>query len=132
MMTRKAILMQTESEYSFDGLDRVLHEKARLCILTALLSNRSGLIFSDLKVACSLTDGNLSRHLSTLQEAGLIVIRKSQISNRTQTRACLTSGGRKRFLTYLELLEKIVSEALAQVSDVETKAHSSQLSPSTI
>ena len=57
---------------AFDGLDRVIHEKARLSILTSLISHPKGLAFNELKSLCALTDGNLSRHVGVLQEAGLV------------------------------------------------------------
>ena len=63
--------------FAYEGLDRVLHEKARLGILTSLLAHRDGLVFGQLRELCALTDGNLSRHLTTLQEAGLVEIWKS-------------------------------------------------------
>jgi len=99
--------------YEFGGLDRVLHEKARLGILTCLLSHRDGLVFNDLKDLCALTDGNLSRHLSTLQEAGLVEIWKGYKGKRPQTLVRLTADGKKRFVEYLSLLEAIVAGALA-------------------
>jgi len=99
--------------FAFDGIDRVLHEKARLGILTSLLSHRDGLVFSQLRDLCSLTDGNLSRHLTTLQEAGLVEIWKGMKGKRPQTLVRLTAGGRERFLGYLNLLESIVSGALS-------------------
>jgi DNA-binding MarR family transcriptional regulator len=99
--------------FAFDGIDRVLHEKARLGILTSLLSHRDGLVFNQLRDLCSLTDGNLSRHLTTLQEAGLVEIWKGMKGKRPQTLVRLTSGGRERFLGYLNLLESIVSGALS-------------------
>ena len=49
--------------FSYDGLDRVIHEKARLGLLTSLMAHPKGLAFADLKQLCGLTDGNLSRHL---------------------------------------------------------------------
>src|SRR2546429_7032352 len=58
--------------FSYDGLDRVIHEKARLGLLTSLMVHPKGLAFADLKQLCGLTDGNLSRHLQVLQEAGLL------------------------------------------------------------
>ena len=61
--------------YAYDGLDRVLHEKARLGILTALVARPDGLAFTELTRLCSLTDGNLSRHLDVLAEAGLVDIK---------------------------------------------------------
>jgi DNA-binding MarR family transcriptional regulator len=99
--------------YAFDGLERVLHEKARLGILTSLLSHRDGLVFNELKELCSLTDGNLSRHLSTLQEDGLVEIWKGMNGRRPQTLVRLTAAGRTRFVEYLGLLESIVNGALA-------------------
>jgi len=104
--------------YSFEGLDRVLHEKARLGILTSLLSHRDGLAFNALRELCSLTDGNLSRHLTTLQEAGLIRIDKTIQGKRPHTQVALTKPGRSRFLAYLNLLETIVNGALAVAEPV--------------
>lgn len=99
--------------FAFDGIDRVLHEKARLGILTSLLAHRDGLVFGQLRDLCALTDGNLSRHLTTLQEAGLVEIWKGMKGKRPQTLVRLTAGGRERFLGYLNLLESIVSGALS-------------------
>jgi hypothetical protein len=56
--------------FAYDGLDRVMHEKARLGVLTSLVAHPKGLAFGDLKQLCGLTDGNLSRHLRVLHEAG--------------------------------------------------------------
>ncbi|MFO0936587.1 MAG: transcriptional regulator [Gemmataceae bacterium] len=99
--------------FAFEGLDRVLHEKARLGILTSLLAHKTGLGFNELKELCSLTDGNLSRHLQTLSEAGLVDIEKGKSGNRPHTTAILTVSGRKKFLEYLSVLESIVSNAIA-------------------
>ena len=99
--------------YAFDGIDRVLHEKARLGILTSLLAHRDGLVFGQLRELCALTDGNLSRHLSTLQDAGLVEIWKGHRGKRPQTLVRMTESGRRRFLDYLSLLESIVSGALS-------------------
>jgi DNA-binding MarR family transcriptional regulator len=103
----------TSGRFAFDGLDRSLHEKARLGILTSLLSHRDGLAFTELKGLCKLTDGNLSRHLSTLEEAGLVEQIKSTKGRRPLTTVRLTPAGRRRFLEYLELLEGIVTTALS-------------------
>lgn len=96
-----------------DGLNPLLHEPNRLGILTSLLAHREGLSFTELKDLLSLTDGNLSRHLSTLQENGLVDIRKSMNGRRPLTTVRLTPAGRRRFLEYLELLEGIVTNALS-------------------
>ena len=99
--------------FAYEGIERVLHEKARLSIMTSLVTHPAGLIFTDLKELCTLTDGNLSRHLSTLQEAGLVEIWKGYKGKRPQTLVRLTPDGRKRFVEYLSLLESIVAGALA-------------------
>jgi len=97
--------------YAYEGLDRVLHEKARLGILTSLASRPEGLLFSELRDLCSLTDGNLSRHLQTLEEAGLVEVWKGFQRRRPQTLCRLSAKGRERFLAYLEELEKVVRDA---------------------
>jgi DNA-binding MarR family transcriptional regulator len=98
--------------YDYQGLDRILHEKARLSILSSLVAHPKGLLFPDLKKLCGLTDGNLSRHLQVLEAAGLVEIWKGYRGNRPQTLARLTDPGRKRFLDYIALLEQIVCETL--------------------
>src|SRR5687767_12974410 len=77
--------------FSYEGLDRVLHEKARLGILASLAANTSGLLFNDLKQMCSLTDGNLSRHLAVLSDAGLVETWKGTARSRPQTLYRLTA-----------------------------------------
>ena len=99
--------------FSFDGLDRVLHEKARLGILASLLNRPNGLVFNELRDLCALTDGNLSRHLQTLQDAGLIEIWKGHKGRRPQTLIRFSAAGRRRFVDYLAYLEQIVAGALA-------------------
>ena len=99
--------------YAYDGLDRTIHEKARIGILTSLAAHPGGLLFADLKDLCSLTDGNLSRHLQTLQEAGLVEVWKRFRLKRPQTLCRLTVLGRRRLLTYIAELERIVADAAA-------------------
>jgi len=106
-------MVKTEAPFAFEGLDRVMHEKARLGVLSSLVAHPKGLAFGDLKQLCALTDGNLSRHLQVLQEAGLVEITKSFENNRPQTTCKLTRSGRKRFLEYLALLEQVVRDAAA-------------------
>ena len=104
-------MAKTEAPFAFEGLDRVMHEKARLGVLSSLIAHPKGLAFADLKALCGLTDGNLSRHLQVLQEAGLVEISKSFENNRPQTTVKMTKSGRKRFLKYLALLEQVVRDA---------------------
>jgi DNA-binding HxlR family transcriptional regulator len=100
-----------EARFSYDGLDRVIHEKARLGVLTSLMAHPRGLAFNDLKKLCALTDGNLGRHLHVLQEAGLVEVTKGYLGNRPHTNCRLTKVGRKRFLDYLAVLEQLVRDA---------------------
>ena len=97
--------------FAFEGLDRVMHEKARLGVLSSLVAHPKGLAFGDLKQLCGLSDGNLSRHLQVLQEAELVEITKSFEGNRPQTSCRLTRTGRRRFLEYLAVLEQLVRDA---------------------
>jgi len=97
--------------FAFDGLDRIIHEKARLGILASLVSHPNGLSFSDLKRLCGLTDGNLSRHIQVLEDARLVTVKKSFEGRRPHTSCQLTALGRKRFTAYLDVLEKIVKDA---------------------
>ena len=117
--------------FAYEGLNRVLHEKARLGILTALRTRASGLVFAELKQLCSLTDGNLSRHLTVLQDAGLVMIKKGQHGNRPQTGATLTSRGRKEFDAYIEELQRVIQDAnirIAPASDA-SKGDSPGIAP---
>jgi DNA-binding HxlR family transcriptional regulator len=97
--------------FAYDGLDRVIHEKARLSVLTSLVAHPKGLVFGDLKRMCALTDGNLSRHLQVLQEAGLVDLEKGYDNNRPQTVCRITRQGRQRYLDYLTVLEQVVRDA---------------------
>jgi DNA-binding MarR family transcriptional regulator len=97
--------------FAYDGLDRVIHEKARLSVLTSLVAHPKGLVFGDLKQMCGLTDGNLSRHLQVLHEADLIAIEKGYDQNRPQTVLRITPEGRRRYLDYLAVLERVVRDA---------------------
>ena len=97
--------------YAYEGLERVLHEKARLGLLTSLAAHPNGLSFNELKDLCSLTDGNLSRHLKVLEEASLLEVEKSFEQNRPLTLCRLTAEGRQRFLDYIDVLEQVVRDA---------------------
>ena len=97
--------------FAYAGLDRVIHEKARLGVLTSLVSHPNGLVFGELKELCGLTDGNLSRHLQVLEEARLIEIEKGYDHNRPQTICRITAEGRRRYLDYLGVLEQVVRDA---------------------
>ena len=117
--------------FAYEGLERIIHEKARLGILTSLVAHPQGLLFNDLKDLCSLTDGNLSRHLQVLHEAGLVEVWKGSYKNRPQTLCRLTDEGRRRFLEYITVLENVVADALAaaRTGDASSPTLADGLSP---
>jgi DNA-binding MarR family transcriptional regulator len=96
------------SRFAYDGLNRIIHERARLSLLTSLLTHPKGLWFGELKDLCALTDGNLNRHLLVLEEAKLVSVTKALEGSRTQTRCRITALGRRRYLEYLAVLEQVV------------------------
>lgn len=100
-----------EGRFAYEGLDRIIHERARLSVLTSLITNPKGLTFNDLKQLCTLTDGNLSRHLSVLEKAKMVEIIRGYDRNRPLTICRVTASGRKRYLEYLETLEQVVRDA---------------------
>jgi DNA-binding MarR family transcriptional regulator len=112
-----------EAPFSYEGLDRVIHEKARLGILTSLMVHPKGLAFADLKQLCGLTDGNLSRHLQVLEEAQVVEIIKTFERKRPLTTCRMTPSGRRRFLEYIEVLDRVVRDAAGDPN----RAHSTRL-----
>lgn len=101
----------SEGRFAYEGLDRVIHERARLSVLTSLITNPKGLTFNDLKQLCSLTDGNLSRHLRVLEQDKMVEILKGHEHNRPRTVCRITASGRKRYIEYLSTLEQVVRDA---------------------
>jgi DNA-binding MarR family transcriptional regulator len=94
----------------FLQLDRVIHEKGRLPIMS-LLAASAELSFTEMRETLRMTDGNLSVHLRTLQEAGFVSVTKSFRNQRPLTTCALTPSGRKAFANYIDLLEDIVRQA---------------------
>ena len=90
----------------FDKLDKAIHEKGRLAIMT-LLATRVGWTFQDLKEELGMSDGNLITHLRTLHRLGLVASTK-EMRDRPQTTYALTDKGRTAFKDYLRVLEQIV------------------------
>lgn len=122
----------SEGRFAYEGLDRVIHERARLSVLTSLITNPRGLTFVDLKQLCALTDGNLSRHLQVLEKATMVEIVKGHDRNRPQTVCRITASGRKRFLEYLETLEQVVLDAAKVAGNESVLELLRGLSPSQI
>jgi DNA-binding MarR family transcriptional regulator len=97
----------------FLQLDRVIHEKGRLAIMS-LLAASAQLSFTELRDTLGMTDGNITAHVRTLQEAGYIAVTKSFQSGRPLTSYSLTPEGRTAFTAYINLLEQIVEQTKAK------------------
>ena len=93
----------------FLQLDRIIHEKGRLAIMSMLAASPE-LSFTELRDALGMTDGNLTTHIRTLQEAGYLSITKSFHNNRPLTTCALTGAGKTAFTTYINLLEQIIRQ----------------------
>ncbi len=95
--------------FDFDRLDKIIHEKGRLAIMT-LLATRNQWLFQDLKTELKMSDGNLITHLRTLQQAGYAESQR-ETDPRPRTRYTLTDQGRDAFRSYLAALEEMVNSA---------------------
>lgn len=93
----------------FLQLDRVIHERGRLAIMS-LLAASPHLSFTEMKGTLSMTDGNLTTHIRTLQQAGYVSVTKSFQGGRPLTTCSLTAAGKKTFAAYINLLEQIVNQ----------------------
>ncbi|MFB3854735.1 MAG: winged helix-turn-helix domain-containing protein [Vicinamibacterales bacterium] len=91
-------------------LDRVIHERGRLAIMSMLAASPE-LSFTELRDTLEMTDGNLTTHMRTLQEAGYVSIAKTYRNRRPLTTVTLTAAGRRAFANYVTLLERIVEQA---------------------
>jgi DNA-binding MarR family transcriptional regulator len=120
---------KNDAPFAYEGLDRVIHERARLSVLTSLITHPNGLSFVELKQFCALTDGNLARHLQVLEEDGMVRITKDEESGRAQTTARITASGRKRYLEYLNILEQVVRDASAVNQRAGNEPFLNNLSP---
>jgi DNA-binding MarR family transcriptional regulator len=119
-----------QGRFAYEGLDRVIHERARLSVLTSLITNPKGVSFGDLKQLCSLTDGNLSRHLRVLERTRMVEIVKGTERNRPLTVCRITPAGRKRYLEYLATLEQVVRDAATGSDEVPAAGLIRNLTPS--
>jgi DNA-binding MarR family transcriptional regulator len=93
----------------FLQIDRVIHEKGRLAIMSMLAATPE-LSFTEMRDALSMTDGNITTHIRTLQEAGYLSVTKSFQNNRPLTTCSLTTTGKKAFANYIDLLEQIIRQ----------------------
>ena len=95
---------------AFLQLDRIIHEKGRLALMSMLAATPE-LSFTEMRDTLKMTDGNLTTHIRTLQEAGYVSVTKSFQNNRPLTTCSLTAAGKKAFTSYINLLERIVQES---------------------
>jgi DNA-binding transcriptional ArsR family regulator len=95
----------------YSALNKLFHEPNRLAIVSALCNATDGITFNELKQECNLTDGNLSRHLRSLQRARIIRVKKSFVQSKPQTTIYFTERGRDSFIRYLEALEEVLLKA---------------------
>ena len=95
------------------ALDRLIHEPARLALLTVLSAVQDA-DFTFLQGATGLTKGNLSSHLTKLEDGGLVAITKTFVRKRPNTSVALTPDGRERIARHWEQLERL--KALSQTA----------------
>ena len=119
--------MAAKHENPYAALKTLFHEPNRLAMMSALSQAIDGLTFNELKRECGLTDGNLSRHLKTLEEAEAIRIEKTFVDAKPRTTVFLSDAGRKSFIEYLQALEEVLQKAARSVAAVEKKSASRRL-----
>ena len=98
-----------------DELDPLLHERARLAIVSMVAAVDS-LTFTELRTALEMTDGNLSVHLQKLEDKGYVKIEKKFVGRKPQTTCRLTRTGRDALTRYLDQLEAIVKQGRVQAA----------------
>lgn len=94
-----------------DALERLFHEPSRMAILSALCAAGAPVPFTDLRDACSLTDGNLNRHLHALADAGVVTLHKAFVDDKPRTTIALTREGLSRFVEHLDKLAVVIEDA---------------------
>ena len=101
--------VSTKQKSAAPNLDRLIHERLRLGIISALAANES-LTFSDLKNLMNTTDGNLSVHARKLEEAGYISVSKYFEGRLPKTEYKLTAAGRSALENYLSHMESLIKQ----------------------
>jgi DNA-binding transcriptional ArsR family regulator len=111
--------MPAKHENPYIALKQIFHEPNRLAIVSALCGAVEGLTFNELKEECNLTDGNLSRHLKALEDAGIVKIEKTFVGAKPRTTVFLMDHGRESFLEYLQALEQVLRKAAESAAITE-------------
>ena len=99
----------TKAKHLAPGLDRLIHERMRLGIVSALAANES-MTFNDLKSLMNTTDGNLSVHARKLEDGGYIACTKTFEGRLPKTEYKLTVAGRRALENYLNHMETIIHQ----------------------
>ena len=115
-----------EGQNPFSALKTVFHEPSRLAIVSHLCSDTDGVPFTELKKHCVMTDGNLSRHLRVLEEAGAVRIEKSFVGVKPRTTIFITESGLEAFLDYLSALGTVLQTAARSMEEKPSAAVSLQ------
>lgn len=108
--TRPRIQLEPKGGEIATNLDRLLHDRMRLGIVSALAAGDE-LSFTDLKAALSATDGNLSVHARKLEEAGYVACTKTFAGRTPRTDYKLTASGRRAFEKYLDHMDALIRAA---------------------
>jgi DNA-binding HxlR family transcriptional regulator len=90
-----------------DALDDVIHQKVRLGVMSSLMASGEA-DFNFLKAALGVSDGNLSTHLTVLEEHGYITVRKEFVGKKPRTTYTPTAAGHRAFEAYITALESLV------------------------
>lgn len=98
------------ADYDYRNIDDVIHSRVRLAIMSYLMSARET-DFTELKTALKVSDGNLSTHLTKLEETGYVKQEKTFVGKRPQTRVSVTEGGEQAFKAYLDGLAAMIGPA---------------------
>jgi len=111
MQRRVGGKMKNGQDNPYEALEKLFHEPNRLAIMSALCAEGRGLTFRELKEKCSLTDGNLNRHLKALDDAGAVRIDKRFVDAKPRTTVFISDEGIKRFNEYLNALACVLEKA---------------------
>ena len=106
--SRQALTVAKAAETVSNDLDKVIHERMRLGIISALAANDK-LSFGELKTLLDTTDGNLSVHARKLEDAGYVTMKKSFAGRTPLTEFKITPSGRKALTRYLDHMEALIN-----------------------
>ena len=114
--------LRREGRYAYEGLERLFHEKGRLGIVTSFLANGDSLSFGDLRALCSLSDGNLNRHLDALKKANVVSVEREGSGRNARSTCTLTEFGKRSFAAYLDELQQVLADAERAQATSKSKA----------